>query len=148
MNVASLWLSVYESGTENGGMRVIPKTHNLELSVSGLRAEDFATDVGFAMHRASYDEAHAVDLCLNPGDISVHHPNTVHGSHANTSNRRRGGLTLRYISKREAPSPPIACVCMASVHSIWMMNGNVPWIQTKIHSVRLIVRCSVHGKAH
>merc|ERR1719242_2248082 len=98
MNVASLWLSVYESGTENGGMRVIPKTHNLELSVSGLRAEDFATDVGFAMHRASYDEAHAVDLCLNPGDISVHHPNTVHGSHANTSNRRRGGLTLRYIS--------------------------------------------------
>ena len=36
-------------------------------------------------------------LFFYSGDISVHHPNSVHGSLPNKSNKRRGGLTLRYV---------------------------------------------------
>ena len=43
------------------------------------------------------DEADAFDLVLNRGDVEVHHPNIIHGSNANTSPKRRCGLTIRYI---------------------------------------------------
>jgi ectoine hydroxylase-related dioxygenase (phytanoyl-CoA dioxygenase family) len=43
------------------------------------------------------DESQAVDLVLKAGDVSVHHPNIIHGSDANNSPRRRCGLTIRYI---------------------------------------------------
>jgi hypothetical protein len=43
------------------------------------------------------DASRAVDIVLKAGDVSVHHPNLIHGSNANTSPRRRGGLTIRYI---------------------------------------------------
>ena len=43
------------------------------------------------------DEADAADLELKAGDISIHHPNIIHGSNSNTSDTWRVGLTLRYI---------------------------------------------------
>ncbi|SDO85646.1 Phytanoyl-CoA dioxygenase (PhyH) [Paenibacillus sp. yr247] len=43
------------------------------------------------------DESKAVDLILNSGSVSVHHPNIIHGSKANHSPLRRCGLTIRYI---------------------------------------------------
>ena len=70
---------------------MIPNSHTSDLSVTGLQANDFASDVAMAEDRTSYDDSQACDVVLEPGDISVHHPNTVHGSHANSSDRRRGG---------------------------------------------------------
>jgi ectoine hydroxylase-related dioxygenase (phytanoyl-CoA dioxygenase family) len=43
------------------------------------------------------EESKAVDIVLSPGDVEVHHPNIIHGSHANRSPMRRCGLTIRYI---------------------------------------------------
>ena len=43
------------------------------------------------------EDFEAVDLVLKAGDVSVHNPRIVHGSNANTSDRRRGGLTIRYM---------------------------------------------------
>ena len=43
------------------------------------------------------DEATAVPLILESGEISVHDGHTVHGSHPNRSDRRRCGLTVRFI---------------------------------------------------
>ena len=42
-------------------------------------------------------EDQAVNIELQAGSVSVHHPNIVHGSNPNTSDRRRCGLTIRYI---------------------------------------------------
>jgi ectoine hydroxylase-related dioxygenase (phytanoyl-CoA dioxygenase family) len=39
----------------------------------------------------------AVDVVPRAGDVSIHHPNIIHGANANLSNRRRCGLIIRYI---------------------------------------------------
>ena len=44
------------------------------------------------------DEVEAVDLVLEPGEMSLHHARIVHGSHANPSVRPRVGFAIRYIS--------------------------------------------------
>lgn len=94
MEVVTLWLAVDESTPENGCMRVIPGTQNLPLQAmdkSDGGVLDGEVPVEFV------DEARAVDLILAPGDVSVHNPLIVHGSNANTSPKRRCGLTIRYI---------------------------------------------------
>jgi hypothetical protein len=55
------------------------------------------------------DEPKAVDVVLRAGDLSVHHPNVIHGSNANTSPRRRCGLTIRYIPTTTRITRPWAC---------------------------------------
>lgn len=43
-------------------------------------------------------EEEAVDACLEPGEASVHHIKTVHGSGPNLSDGRRIGIALRYMA--------------------------------------------------
>jgi phytanoyl-CoA hydroxylase len=96
MEVVTLWLAVDRADRENGCMRVIPGSHKLQL----IDMDD-ASDKGAVLDRetpAEYvEEDKAVDIVLDPGDVEVHHPNIIHGSHANKSPRRRCGLTIRYI---------------------------------------------------
>ena len=58
------------------------------------------------------DEGTVVDLELQPGDVSMHHPLTVHGSKPNLSDRRRCGLTIRYMSADTMCSDPSNKVMM------------------------------------
>lgn len=95
MEVVTLWLAVDKSTPENGCMRVIPGTQNLELVEMEEADQPAVLD---RMTPAEYvDESKAVDFVLEPGDVSVHNPKIVHGSNANNSPMRRCGLTIRYI---------------------------------------------------
>ncbi|MFB6135612.1 MAG: phytanoyl-CoA dioxygenase family protein [Halobacteriaceae archaeon] len=95
-DVVTVWLSLDEVTPENGCMRVVPGTQDLDLLEVEERTDvENVLDSGLADH--PFEEAEAVDLELSPGDVSVHHPNVVHGSEANTSDRWRRGLTVRYI---------------------------------------------------
>ena len=96
MEVTTLWLAVDDSTPENGCMRVIPGTHTMVLQELQQRTE-VDNVLGSGMDDALVDESKAVDLVLNAGDISVHHPNIIHGSNANTSEKWRRCLTMRYI---------------------------------------------------
>jgi ectoine hydroxylase-related dioxygenase (phytanoyl-CoA dioxygenase family) len=96
MEVVTLWLAVDESTPENGCMRVIPGSHKIELSPI-LPRTDIANALSSGMDETLVDEAKATDVVLRAGDVSIHHPNIVHGSDANLSDRRRCGLTIRYI---------------------------------------------------
>jgi ectoine hydroxylase-related dioxygenase (phytanoyl-CoA dioxygenase family) len=96
MRVVSLWLALDDSTPENGCMRVIPGSQDRELSE--LRENGGAANaLGRHMDPALVDEARAVDVVLAAGDVSIHDPNIIHGSNANTSPRWRRGLTIRYI---------------------------------------------------
>ncbi|MEU4223625.1 phytanoyl-CoA dioxygenase family protein [Nonomuraea sp. NPDC026600] len=95
MRVITLWLAVDESTPENGCMRVIPGSHREALHE--LRQRDDIENVLGSESAVTVDESKAVDLVLSPGDVEVHHPNILHASNANTSPKRRCGLTIRYI---------------------------------------------------
>ncbi|MCA9433030.1 MAG: phytanoyl-CoA dioxygenase family protein [Candidatus Omnitrophica bacterium] len=96
MEVVTLWLAVDDSTPENGCMRVVPGTHHTELQALVDR-QDTPNVLGSGMEDGLVDESKAMDVVLKAGDVSVHHPNIIHGSNANTSTFRRCGLTIRYI---------------------------------------------------
>jgi len=95
MKVVTLWLAVNEVTPENGCMRVVPGTHRTQLTATRERRD--VDNVLASETELEVDESDAVDIVLEPGDVEVHHPNIIHGSNANTSDRWRKGLTIRYI---------------------------------------------------
>lgn len=95
MDVITVWLAVDASTPENGCMRVLPGSHLGTLLPH--RAHQKSAVLGSELPEEQLDTASAVDLVLEPGDISIHHPLLIHGSSANSSPRRRCGLTIRYI---------------------------------------------------
>lgn len=104
MEVVTLWLAIDDSDPENGCMRAIPRTQDLDLQKMEVR-KDIESVLGSAIDDRYVDESKAVDFVLGAGGVSVHHPNVIHGSEANHSPRRRAGLTIRYIPT----STRIAC---------------------------------------
>ncbi|CAF3374997.1 unnamed protein product [Rotaria socialis] len=116
MNVLTMWLAIDESDTENGCLRVVRGSHQEELA---KLTDDVSVQnvLGSYTHRdEDIDQEKIVDIVLKPGDISIHHPNIVHGSNANTSDRRRCGLTIRYI----APTTK----CVDEKQPVMMMMGS------------------------
>lgn len=99
MEVTTLWVAGTDSKIENGCMRVLPGTQNKHLlkrrELMALDTEKFVLGVGIRPDQI--DDSEAVDIELKAGDISIHNPNIIHGSNANTSDEWRVGLTLRYI---------------------------------------------------
>ena len=98
MEVITFWLALDRSDEDNGCLKVLPRTHHENLmSLEDYVPQSDESAFEIAMDPDSVDESQAVSLILNPGDMSIHHPNVTHGSYANTSPRWRRGLTIRYI---------------------------------------------------
>ncbi|MAG34641.1 MAG: phytanoyl-CoA dioxygenase [Dehalococcoidia bacterium] len=96
MEVVTLWLAVEGSTQENGCLRVIPGTQAMQLHEMERRT-DVPNVLSSQIDQRLVQEDRAIDLTLAAGDVSVHHPNIIHGSNANTSGAARTGLTIRYI---------------------------------------------------
>ena len=96
LEVVTGWLAINPSTPHNGCMRVIPGSHVMELKGVEKR-EDVPNVLNSEMPREFVDESSAVDIVLEPGDISLHHPRLIHGSNANESELWRKGLTMRYV---------------------------------------------------
>ena len=92
------WIAFTESVPENGCMRVIPDSNvGPLLPQTDTYARDNVLSRGQEI-AVKVDEAKAVDLILKPGEMSLHHIGTVHGSKANQSDKPRIGLAIRYIA--------------------------------------------------
>jgi ectoine hydroxylase-related dioxygenase (phytanoyl-CoA dioxygenase family) len=106
MEVCTLWVALTPSTPANGCMRVIPGTQNLNLQQVQART-DVRNLLNSEIDRSLVDEARAVELELQPGDVSIHHPNIIHGSNANTSRDQwRINLVVRVISARTKVTEP------------------------------------------
>ena len=99
MEVTTIWLAATESTRENGCMRVLPGTQNNRLlsRKEMIDVPDGKNVLASGIHPSMIDDSDVVDFELQPGDVSVHNPKIIHGSEANTSDKWRIGLTLRYI---------------------------------------------------
>jgi phytanoyl-CoA hydroxylase len=128
MQVVTLWLSLDDVDAENGCLRVIPGTHQLELQASHER-KDVDNVLGAEMDLARVDEEKAMDVELRPGDVEIHHPNLIHGSHANTSSRWRRGLTIRYIptTTRIISDTPFPSAFLLRGEAVDGVNSYQPW---------------------
>lgn len=101
MQALTVWLAVDRSSTENGCLRMIPGSHRIPLHAPSLRTDTenmLYSITDEELVREWVDKAGIVDIELNPGDVSIHHPHLLHCSEANTSPLRRAGLDIGYIS--------------------------------------------------
>jgi len=97
MAVVTVWVALDDTTPDNGCLRFIPGSHQLPLHPLQPRP-DIPNIFGGEIDPSLVDEVLAVDVPLKAGDVSVHHPNIIHGSGVNRSNKRRAGLSIRYIS--------------------------------------------------
>lgn len=91
----TVWLAIDDADTQNACMRFIPGTHHIGHLTWKLSEADEHNVLNQTVENAeAFGEP--VDVELKAGQISLHSDLLLHGSEANTSNRRRCGLTLRY----------------------------------------------------
>ncbi|MGE0717306.1 MAG: phytanoyl-CoA dioxygenase family protein [Alphaproteobacteria bacterium] len=99
-DVTTAWIAFTPSFKANGCMRVVPDTHKKDqLPHADTFAQDNLLSRGQEI-AVEVDENQAVDVVLQPGEMSLHHVRLVHGSEPNTSDQPRIGYAVRYIPTR------------------------------------------------
>lgn len=93
----TVWVALEASSVENGCLRVIPRSHVGGVLHPHLHEDREDLTLNQRMAAGSFDEAEAVDLELEPGQMSMHDVYMIHGAKPNTSDRRRTGVALRYM---------------------------------------------------
>lgn len=130
MEVTTLWLAVTPSTPENGCLRILPGTEKLDLQERDARHQVEGAMLS-GMDQSLVDESRAVDLILQPGDVSVHNPNLVHGSNANTSDQWRRGLTIRYIPTTTRVTRQEGSQFLLRGPAVPGINSYLPWPKFK-----------------
>lgn len=91
----TVWLAVDDADRENACMQYLPGTQVLGHLTYQLK-EDDASNVLNQVVPEIEQYGEPIDVELQAGEASIHSDLLLHGSGANTSSRRRCGLTLRY----------------------------------------------------
>jgi non-haem Fe2+, alpha-ketoglutarate-dependent halogenase len=91
----TVWLAIDDADVENACMRFIPGSHHYGHLTYQLTEESDPSILNKVVPEAERFGA-PVNNVLCAGEISIHSDLLLHGSEANTSTRRRCGLTLRY----------------------------------------------------
>ena len=91
----TVWLALDDVDTSNACMRFVAGSHQHgQLTSRESEAEENNLFTQTVPDAESYGRP--VNIELSAGEISMHSDLLLHGSEANTSDRRRCGLTLRY----------------------------------------------------
>jgi ectoine hydroxylase-related dioxygenase (phytanoyl-CoA dioxygenase family) len=93
----TVWVALEPSTPANGCLRVIPRSHRARVLHPHLHEDRQDLTLNQRMAAGSFDEREAVDLALQPGQMSLHDVYMIHGARANTSAQRRTGVALRYM---------------------------------------------------
>lgn len=100
MDALTVWVAIDESTPENGCLRIIPGSHHMPLDAPEPRTDTpnmLYSSMRQELVDAWVERAGIVDVVLQPGDVSIHHPRIIHASEANRSDKRRCGLDIGYI---------------------------------------------------
>lgn len=87
----TVWLALTPATPENGGMYAVPGSHRKPLSHVRTNHRDNMLPFGEEI-AVPVDPADAIPLALRPGQFSIHHLLTVHGSAPDRTDRRRTDL--------------------------------------------------------
>ncbi|RAI57899.1 phytanoyl-CoA dioxygenase family protein [Roseicella frigidaeris] len=95
-DVVTAWIALTPSVPESGNMRVVPGTHLSQVPHTDTFAADNLLSRGQEV-AVEVDEKDAVDITLQPGEMSLHHVLIVHGSEPNRASWPRIGFAIRYV---------------------------------------------------
>lgn len=97
------WVALSTASSEAGCVRVLPASHKLGQLPADLRPQkDNLLSSGQTV-KLDFDERATVEMPLLPGEVSLHHACTIHGSGGNRSADRRIGLCLHYVPSHVLP---------------------------------------------
>lgn len=91
------WVAIEPSTRANGCLRVIPGSHRERKLHEHLHEDRSDLTLNQRLAPQTFDESAAVELELEPGQLSLHDVYMVHGAAANRSAQRRTGVALRYM---------------------------------------------------
>ncbi len=95
MRTFTLWLAVDESDRSNGCMQVVRGSHCARRELPHAVGRTGESVLEFQLGADAPGETDHVELAA--GHYSVHDPYIVHGSAPNRSQRRRCGITIKYV---------------------------------------------------
>ena len=124
------WIALDESKIENGCLRIVPGSlHKREL-LPHMREDRADVVLNQRADDASFDATTAVDIELEPGQMSLHDVYAIHGSNANRSPKRRAGIAIRYMPGTSlfardliAPGDASGYKIDFSTRPIWLLKG-------------------------
>ena len=124
------WVALDRSDRENGCLKVIPGSHKGNVLHEHLHEDRADLVLSQRTRDDAFDAGKAVDLELDPGQMSLHDVYLIHGADANRSARRRAGVAIRYMpatslfdrSLRPADSKSGIPVAFAS-RPLWLVKG-------------------------
>ncbi len=93
----TIWVALEASTAGNGCLRVIPRSHVDRRLYEHLHEDRSDLALNQRLAPSTFDEGSAVDLELQPGEMSLHDVYMIHGAKPNRSTRRRTGVALRYM---------------------------------------------------
>lgn len=94
--VLTVWIAIDDVDVANGAMKLFPGTHHLgQIPFEWVTDEEDGVLNQHVHNPEQYAEPVSVEL--KAGQISLHTDMLLHGSQPNPSNRRRCGLTIRYM---------------------------------------------------
>ena len=93
-NWVTAWVAITDSNEHNGCMRIWPGSHK-----DNLKEHDQKFNQGNLLTRGqtvkNVPKEETTPLVLTAGQMSLHHPTTVHGSELNKSDNRRIGFVIQ-----------------------------------------------------
>jgi ectoine hydroxylase-related dioxygenase (phytanoyl-CoA dioxygenase family) len=93
----SVWIALDPASTANGCMRFIPGSHKQQQLYRHHVTNRDNLVLNLELDQDQFDEAQAVNVELEAGQMSLHDVRLIHGSLANTSGQRRAALIMRYM---------------------------------------------------
>ena len=100
-NALTAYVALTPQDRSNGGLGVIPGSHKHDFEHK--QSDTIAFSSGIDPENLELEKADF--YTLNPGDLAIHHCNMVHLADANTSDRQRKAISMRFFCFDDKVSP-------------------------------------------
>ncbi len=126
----TIWLALDASSRENGCLRVVPGSHRDKKLFAHLREDRADLVLTQRISDPAFREEDAVDIELQPGQMSLHDVYMIHGANVNRSPKRRAGVAIRYMPGTSvfernliAPGDASGYRVDFSTRPLWLLRG-------------------------
>jgi phytanoyl-CoA hydroxylase len=122
-SVLTMWMALDPVDEENGCLRYVPGSH-----LRGIRPHGRTKTLGFSQGISDYGEAdRAIEtsIPLQPGDVTIHHGNTIHRADANlstTRHRRSFAMVFKGVSCRRDETAFARYLASSKAHEEQLMK--------------------------